>query len=83
MKSLNKFMTLLLMYCSDLPRATSLKLLDILQNTLTLRKLKMELALVVDGMTPFVPATYSTGWKGMAFSYIYSALPQCQCNGTT
>ena len=43
---------------SDLPRATSQKLIDILQNTLTLRKLKMELAIVVDRMTPFVQATY-------------------------
>ena len=43
---------------SDLPRATSQKLIDILKNPPTLRKLKMELAAVVDAMTPFVQATY-------------------------
>ena len=42
----------------NMPPATSSKLLDILHDTAKCRKLKMELAITVDAMEPFVKATY-------------------------
>lgn len=46
--------------CDDLPPppANSSKLLDILHDPAKCRKLKMELAITVDAMEPFVKATY-------------------------
>ena len=43
---------------SDLPPATSAQLLAILQDPAKYRKLKMEIAIMVDAMQPFVQATY-------------------------
>ena len=59
---------------SDLPRATSQKLIDILQNVPILRKLKMELAIVIDGMTPFVQATYRLEGDGFLAITTYHAI---------
>ena len=42
----------------NMPPATSSKLLEILHDTAKCRKLKMELAITVDAMEPFVKATY-------------------------
>ena len=43
---------------SDLPSATTSKLLRIVQDQPTCRKLKLEMAITVDSMKPFVKATY-------------------------
>ena len=48
---------LFLSYC-DLPTATTNKLLRILEDQPTCRKLKLEVAVTVDAMKPFVKATY-------------------------
>ena len=43
---------------SDMPRATTSKLLEIIQDAVKCRKLKMELAAMIDAMEPFVKACY-------------------------
>ena len=43
----------------DLPPATSTKIREIINDCAKFRKLKMELAITVDAMTPFVQATYN------------------------
>ena len=43
---------------SDMPRATTTKLLEVIRDQPKCRKLKMELAMTVDAMEPFVKATY-------------------------
>ena len=49
----------------DLPPATSGKLLAILNDAAKCRKLKMELAMTVDSMLPFVKATYELEGDGL------------------
>ena len=52
-----------------LPPATSTKLLEILHDPPKYRKLKMEIAITVDAMEPFVKATYELeGDDALAFS---------------
>ena len=43
---------------SDMPHATTSKLLEIIQDAVKCRKLKMELAATIDAMEPFVKACY-------------------------
>ena len=59
---------------SDLPPATTGKLLKILDDEPTCRKLKMELAIVVDSMEPFVKATYSLEGDGPLVLVAYQRL---------
>ena len=59
---------------SDLPPATTGKLLQILDDEPTCRKLKMELAIVVDSMEPFVKATYSLEGDGPLVLVAYQRL---------
>ena len=49
----------------DLPTATSTKIREIINDRVKLRKLKMELAITVDAMTPFVQATYNLEGDGL------------------
>jgi len=48
----------------DLPAVSRGKLIDILNDAAKLRKLKMELAITVDAMKPFVCATYDLEGDG-------------------
>ena len=50
---------------TDLPAATTKEMVDVLNNHPECRKLKMELAMTVDGMEPFVKATYALEGDGM------------------
>ena len=43
---------------TELPAATTKKMVDVLNDPSQYRKLKMELAMTVDGMEPFVKAIY-------------------------
>ena len=49
----------------DLPPATSTKLREIINDSVKLRKLKIELAITVDSMAPFVRATYTLEGDGL------------------
>ena len=44
---------------TELPATTSKKMVDVLNNPAQCQKLKMELAVTVDAMEPFVKATYA------------------------
>ena len=48
----------------DMPVATTSKLLEILRDPANCRKLKMEIAITVDAMEPFVKATYTLEGDG-------------------
>ena len=57
----------------DLSPSNSSKLCEILNHPAKCRKLKMELAVTVDTMEPFVKATYYLGDEALAF-YAYKCL---------
>lgn len=55
---------------SELP-ATARKLLEIIEDSPSLRKLKIEIAITVDTMEPFVKATYNLEGDGPLVFYAY------------
>lgn len=57
-----------------LPKATTQKMLEILDDEPRCRKLKMELAMTVDGMEPFVKATYNLEGNGSIAIQVYEQL---------
>ena len=59
---------------NDLPAVTSGKLLKILDDEAACRKLKMELAITVDAMEPFVKATYALEGDGPLALVTYQRL---------
>ena len=58
----------------DLPPASSGKLREILNDPAKLRKLKVELAITVDAMRPFVNATYKLEGDGALSLIVYEQL---------
>ena len=58
----------------ELPSTTTRKLLAIVNDAVSLRKLKMELAVTVDAMHPFVRATYDLEGDGPLVLYAYQKL---------
>ena len=63
---------------SDLPTASSGKLTDILNDPARCRKLKIELAITVDSMAPFVRATYNLEGDGLLALTAYRHLSELQ-----
>ncbi len=59
---------------TDLPRTTTGKLLDILDDQLKRRKMKFELAVTVDAMEPFTKAKYSLEGDGPLALVAYERL---------
>ena len=59
---------------TDLPATTTKKMLDVLNNPPECRKLKMELAMTVDGMEPFVNATYALEGDGVLSLVVYERI---------
>ena len=58
----------------ELPPTTTRKLLAIVNDVTSLRKLKIELAVTVDSMEPFVKATYALEGDGPLVLYAYQKL---------
>ena len=58
----------------ELPSATTRKLLSIIDDAASLRKLKIELAATVDAMEPFVKATYDLEGDGPLILYAYQKI---------
>ena len=59
---------------TDLPAATTKKMVDVLNNPPQCRKLKIELAMTVDGMEPFVKATYALESDGVLSLVAYERI---------
>ena len=57
-----------------MPSATTRKLLSIVDDAASLRKLKIELAATVDAMEPFVKATYDLEGDGPLILYAYQKI---------
>ena len=58
----------------ELPSTTTRKLLAIIENAASMRKLQMELAVTVDTMEPFVQATYDLEGDGPLVLYTYQKI---------
>jgi len=58
----------------ELPSTTSRKLLKIIEDVASLRKLKIELAITVDTMEPFVKTTYDLEGDGPLVLYAYQKI---------
>jgi hypothetical protein len=59
---------------TELPAATTKKMVDVLNDPSQCRKLKMELAMTVDGMEPFVKATYALEGDGVLSLVAYERI---------
>ena len=62
------------LHCKELPPATTGKLLRVIDDAPACRKLKMELAITVDAMEPFVKATYALEGDGPLALLAYQKL---------
>ena len=58
----------------DLPTTSSTKLVEILNDPPKCRKLKLELAITVDSMEPFVRTTYNLEGDGMLAMFAYQQI---------
>lgn len=58
----------------DIPPVTRQKLLAVLNDVPQCRKLKMELTMTIDGMEPFVKATYSLEGDGLLAFIAYERI---------
>ena len=59
---------------TELPAATTKKMVDVLNDPSQLRKLKKELAMTVDGMEPLVKATYALEGDGVLYLVAYEII---------
>ena len=66
--------------CQDLPSVSSGKLREILRNPPQCRKLKIELAITVDSMAPFVRSTYNLEGDGILALSAYREICQLQAS---